>query len=117
MEESISLMMAAAIEMVEPAVEAMGEPGQGIPVSRIVTGKGPLYRLPIEKIFNINVLGYIGSVVIVLDELKITHLAIEGEGRNQQKDRENECLPLPAKCYFALRHPEFLFKSSPAYVV
>ena len=83
-------MMPSGIQRKELNVEGMREPSHGKPVSGgLGGGEGPMNRAPVEAPTNVGI-GRDVKIIIPLDELIPDHRAVERDGRNPQKNAEDD---------------------------
>jgi hypothetical protein len=78
MDEEIGQMVAAGFKPVEPAIDHMGDPGEGVPVGRMIFRKSP------ENVFKRHPGCHMGIVtdifaVVEIDEIKIPNRPVSQE--------------------------------------
>src|SRR5271167_2250 len=85
-------MVPSRIELKKPVIEGVREPGQRMPVGRIVGGEGPCQRVPGQTRFHVEVIGHI-FVVIVVDEWMVIYRKVQCKSRPYEEKTEKKYQP------------------------
>ena len=99
MKDEIGDMVSSGMKTIKLIIDHEGQPGQRKPESTLYRAEGPKNAFPCQSGPDMIVIGDIDAV-IKIDEIKLTHLPVDSQCDNRQKNIYKNFLSLRTDIHF-----------------